>query len=181
MLCRIGLPALVIGLFACTDVPPVPGTGGTGGDGTGGTAGDGADGGTGGGGGTIDACSVVLVKEYSDLEPGDIAQAGVGIGQVEGTCPGSPCEGKDPIDRWAITTCGGPHQITLTWDDSAYDLDLFVYRSDDAQNWASQGVGTMEEAIVADLDSGRQYIIQVQAIDTLQGSKTYNVTADRAE
>jgi hypothetical protein len=139
--------------------------------------GGGGRGGTGG----VDPCAFIPIMEYSDLEAGDVAQVGVGIGEVEGACPGSPCEGDDPIDRWAITACGERHQVELTWDDSGYNLDLFLYTSDESDNWSSQGNDTMQETITADLENGEQYIIQVQAIDTLGVPKAYNVTARRSE
>lgn len=170
---RITLFVLLFVVVACNEVPAAPGTGGTGGGAAGGSSGTGGDGGT---GGDPTACSAIPVKEHTDLESGDLVQLGVGIGQVEGQCPGNPCEGADAIDRWAFTACGRSHQVELTWDDSRYNLDLFVYRSDDTMSWAKQGDDTMEEVITAELEDGEQYLIQVQAIDTLDVPVTYNLS-----
>lgn len=175
---------LAASLIACAQVSPLEsGTGGSGGNGGGGLGGDAGGGGSSGGGGVggSDPCAVVAVEGYANLEAGDVVQQGIGIGEVEGACPGFPCEGTDPIDRWAITTCGGNHEIALTWDDSNSNLDLFVSTSDDSNTWSSQGNDTMSESVVIDLQAGAQYIIQVQAVDTLGVAKNYNVTARPVE
>ena len=205
MLFRSFVAALILALAACAQVnePVDAGTGATGGGGgVGGTAGiggsdnaggsggaggqggvggtggsdnTGGSGGAGGGGGAV-ACEISL-EGFSDLEPGDIVQKGAAIGQVEGNCPGDPCDGSDPIDRWVVTTCVDKTSARLFWDQSAHNLDLFLYRLDNnTESWASQGDDTMVETIVADLVPGEQYIIQVQAVGTLGSVQPYDVT-----
>ena len=173
-----------LGLIACTELPAAPGTGGAGGEGSGGVGGSaGAAGGTAGSGGIggsggADTCSVVTPERYAGLEEDDVVQGAVAIGRVSGNCPGVPCDGDDPTDRWAITTCGGEYRVALSWDESVHDLDLFLYNSDDSQSWASQGMDTTSESITADLQADEQYIIQVQAIDTNENVQTYNVVVN---
>lgn len=192
---RIAFLTMVLSLAACTEVPPAPGSGGTGGGGSGGDGGGGAAGdagaggsggaagagGSGGAGGAIDPCAFVPVKDTSDLEEDDVIQMGVGIGTVMGSCPGDPCTGKDPIDRWTFSTCGGDHLIELSWDDESYNLDLFVYRTDSLKEWESVRDDTSTEWITANFEAGMVHIIQVQAIETFEIHKAYNVSVTRLE
>ena len=196
MLLRTVVAALTLALTACAQVnePVDAGTGATGGSdnaggsggaggegaaggggGTGGSHNTGGSGGAGGGGGAV-ACEISL-EGFSDLEPGDIVQKGAAIGQIEGDCPGEWCNGSDPIDRWVVTTCVDKTSVRLFWDQTAHNLDLFLYRLDNnTESWASQGDDTMVETILADLVPGEQYIIQVQAVDTLGNDQPYDVT-----
>ncbi len=174
------LVLVCVGLASCDELPPPPsgGTGGTGGtDGDAGIGGMGGDAGAGGmgGNGGADPCAVVVPERYADLEADDIVQEATAIGHVNGVCPGVPCNGDDPIDRWSITTCGGQHRIELSWDDAMHNLNLFVYTPDDSQSWSSQGVDTMIEVISEELTPDQLYVIHVQAADTKGNTQTYNV------
>jgi len=181
MLSRIALLILALGLAACTTVthPPDGGTGGTGGStntgGTGGAGGEGGVGGQGGVGGAVDPCSVVVPKEAEDIEENDVVEGGIAIGTVSGACTGGTCTGDDPIDRWAITTCGGQHSIQLRWDEVANDLDLYLFNSDGMQIAQSATPDTTSETIVTDLQTDEQYTIEVQAFDTNGIAQTYNL------
>ena len=182
MLRSVLLVLVGVGLASCNELPPPPsaGTGGTGGaDGDAGVGGMGGDAGAAGIGGVGGAnpCAVVVPERYADLEVDDIVQQATAIGRVNGVCPGVPCNGDDPIDRWSITTCGGEHRIELSWDDAMHNLNLWVYTPDDSQNWSSQGMDTTLEVVSEELMPEQQYIIQVQAADTKGNTQTYNVVA----
>lgn len=182
MLRRIAAALLTLGLCACTELPPVPGTGGAGGGGVSGNGGVGGAGGRAGAGGTggLDRCEVIVPAEYSHLEPRDVVQQQAAIGQVNGVCPGEPCEGDDPFDRWSIVTCGGEHRVVLSWDEASHNLNLFVFTPDDSESWSSQGTDSTEEVLSEELQAGQQYIIQVQAADTRGNEQPYDVVVTPA-
>ena len=174
---RLALVALAaLASISCSEVPSAPGTGGVGGAGGAGGGGVGGQGGDG-----VDPCAVVVPAEYDDLEPTDIVQKGAALGQVSGVCPGVPCDGDDPIDRWSITTCGGEHEIKLSWDDEMHNLNLFVYTPDDADSWSSQGQNSTVEVISEELTADQEYIIQVQAADTGNDAQAYDIFVTRTE
>ena len=180
MLRSVLLVLVGVGLASCNELPPPPsaGTGGTGGaDGDAGVGGMGGDAGAAGIGGVGGAnpCAVVVPERYADLEVDDIVQQSTAIGRVNGVCPGVPCNGDDPIDRWSITTCGGEHRIRLWWDTPANDLSLFVFTEDDSDSWSSQGT-SVPEVISEELSPSAEYVIQVQAANTNENPQTYEVT-----
>ncbi len=190
MSCRVAVAlAALLGLVACTELPPLPGAGGnsgTGGDGNGGgrggTSGIGGNGdasGMGGGGGQggmggADPCEV-FPKEADNVEPADNVEAGVVMGSVSGACAMGSCTGTDPFDRWSVTTCGGKHSIDLTWDKITRDLDLYLSDSADTQIAQSATPDTSSENISVELQEGELYVIEVQAFDTKGTTQSYRL------
>ncbi len=194
MLRMIAFAAL--GLIACTELPAAPGTGGAGGQGTGGVGGSagaagrggiagaggtaGAGGMGAGGAGGVDLCAV-FPKEADNIEPEDSIENGIVMGFVSGACAMGSCTGDDPFDRWSITTCGGKHSIDLTWTNITRDLDLYLSDSSDAQIGQSATPNTTSETILADLQEGERYVIEIQAFDTKGAAQSYTLGVPRVD
>jgi hypothetical protein len=123
----------------------------------------------------VDPCSVVIPEATEDTEENDVVEGGIAIGTVSGACTGGTCTGDDPIDRWAITTCGGKHSIELRWDEITNDLDLYLFDSNDTQIGQSATPDTTSETISADLQLDERYVVEVQAFDTKGIAQTYNL------
>lgn len=155
MLRRFTLGAIALGLVACTDLPPPPGVG------TGGAGGDGA-------------CSSIVMASTEDNEEGTDGVAGE-------TAIGTVSEGSDPIDRWSVNTCGGRHDILLTWDDmgQGFRLDLVLLDSDEQpiDVETTQEETGWKELTGVDLLTGEQFFVEIQAVNTSGvSSLSYNLT-----
>lgn len=179
--------ALVVGLSGCTELPPAPGSGGGGGGagtggraGTGGSAAGGGFGGEGGAGGTgATGGTVACIPERGELsETDDIVIAGVVSGFV---CAGD-CATEDLRDTWSIVTCGGDHEIVLSWTVSLEeDLDLFLFDSEDQLVESSADPTTITrgeetETISWRLQEAQQpYTVEVVAQNTNGARRNYNL------
>lgn len=200
MLRWVVLAAACAAVVGCTELPPPPsGTGGApvdgiggdsgggggalghgaGGDGAGGESSAAGNGGAGGIGGADDCQVVPTATPDSELD--DTVADGVVGGSVSGACMMGSCSGSDPFDRWSITTCGGDHDIELTWDDAARDLDLYLSDSSDTQIGQSATPDTMSETIRADLQQDESYVIEVQAFQTNSDTQDYRLEVRRVE
>lgn len=164
MLRRTAVLFLSLGLVACTEIPPDPGAGGSG------TGGD-------GGAGGVDACTTVLPEKTSEIEGDDnVVSAGAN---------GNVSADTDPVDRWAITTCGGTHDVVLTWGEmgQGFDLDLVLFDSEDefVAKGVPVGMPHDEESLEGfDLPDGEQFFVEVQAVNTSEiDFLNYNLTVTR--
>lgn len=197
---RLAAVLVAASLVGCAQVSPSDsGSGGSGGEsgaggagGTGGTAGmdgGGGEGGTGGAGGsagsggtggvTPDPCTP-MITAFDNIEDDQAGATGSAEGSVSGACVMGECSGSDPFDRWRIEpACTGTHSITLTWENVARDLDLYLSDSGDQQIAQSANPSTTQESITAFLEEATFYIVEVQAFDTSATTTQYELSGVR--
>lgn len=193
MVRQVVAAAFIIGLSACTELPPAAGTGGgdgaaggvgdiggrggvSGGSGQGGVVAAGGESGSGGEGGVIPDPCAPTVTAFDNIEDDQAGVTASAQGSVSGTCIMGECSGEDPFDRWRIEpACTGTYSITLTWKNLASDLDLYLSDSGDRQIAQSATTNTTWESIVISIKESTLYVVEIQAFDTDATIEPYRV------